>query len=283
MNVSLLGLGAGQIGDERLDDAQVGHLLNVALDVGIRLIDTAPSYGISEARIGRHLAHRRNEFVLSTKFGYGIDGVADWSGECITRGIERALQRLQTDHIDIAFLHSCELHVLQRGEVIDALERARQAGKIGCAGYSGENEALHFALASGRFQAIETSLNLCDQKGIDAVVPQARAAGIGVIAKRPVANTPWRYQERPTGHYVDEYWQRWHAMAVDPQGQDWHELALRFAAWHTGAHSCIVGTANVEHLRRNAAVVARGHLPGPSVQMLRDAFARHGAQWFGQV
>ena len=283
LNVSLLGLGAGQIGDERLDEAQVGHLLNVALDAGIRLIDTAPSYGISEARIGRHLAHRRGEFVLSTKFGYGIEGVVDWSGECIARGVDRALQRLQTDHIDMAFLHSCALHVLQRGDVIDALERARQAGKIGYAGYSGENGAVHFALASGRFQALETSLNLCDQKSIDEVVPQARAAGMVVIAKRPVANTPWRYRERPTGQYVDEYWQRWQAMAVDPQGQDWHELALRFAAWHTGAHSCIVGTASVEHLRRNADIVARGPLPGPWVQTLREAFARHGAQWIGQV
>ena len=271
------------MGDERLDESQVATMLNAALDAGIRLIDTAPSYGTSEQRIGRHLAHRRGEFVLATKFGYGIEGVADWTGECITRGIERALQRLQTEHIDIALLHSCELHVLQHGEVIEALERARQAGKVGVMGYSGENEALQFAVACGRFGAIETSLNLCDQRDIDDVVQQARAAGMGVIAKRPLANVPWLYGTRPQGMYVDTYWQRWKAMAVDPHGFEWQELALRFAAWHTGAHSCIVGTANLAHLLRNAQIAALGPLPQELVRSLREAFRRHGADWAGEV
>jgi len=72
--VSVLGLGAMQIGDPNLEEAEVASLLNAALDAGITLIDTAPSYGCSEERIGRHLASRREDFVLSTKLGYGIDG-----------------------------------------------------------------------------------------------------------------------------------------------------------------------------------------------------------------
>jgi aryl-alcohol dehydrogenase-like predicted oxidoreductase len=279
----LLGLGAGAIGDEGLTEQEVGRFLNATLDRGVRLIDTAPSYGISEQRIGRHLAHRRRDFVLCTKFGYGIEGVADWTGECITRGIERALQRLRTDHIDIALLHSCDVQALQRGDVVAALERARDAGKIGVMGYSGENDALRFALASGRFGALETSLNLCDQHDIDSLVPHARAAGIGVIAKRPLANTPWRYTQRPLGAYVDVYWQRFTQMALDAQGQDWQEIALRFAAWHCGAHACIVGTANTAHMQRNIDIVALGPLPAHGVSTLREAFARHGADWHGEV
>ena len=72
-----LGLGAAQMGDPALDDAEVGRMLNAAVDAGVNFFDTAPSYGISEARIGRHLGHRRAEVVLSTKLGYGVAGTPD--------------------------------------------------------------------------------------------------------------------------------------------------------------------------------------------------------------
>ena len=283
LHTSRLGLGAGSLGDEGLTDTYAAKLLHTALDLGVRLIDTAPSYGVSEDRIGRHLAARRQEFVLSTKVGYGIDGVPDWTSECIRRGIDRALQRLRTEHIDIVLLHSCDLQVLQRGEVIDALERAKLSGKIGVAGYSGENEGMRFALKCGSFGCLETSINVCDQKGLDDVVPSAQSAGIGVIAKRPVANAPWRFAQRPVGHYAEEYWHRWKTMDIDALGQDWQSLALRFAVWHTGAHSCIVGTASIEHLRQNAVIVAQGPLPASWVESARNAFKMHGEHWHGLV
>ena len=78
LSVSALGLGAGHIGDPELDEARVGVLLNSALDMGITLIDTARSYGLSEERIGRHIARRRPQFILSTKVGYGMSGHKDW-------------------------------------------------------------------------------------------------------------------------------------------------------------------------------------------------------------
>ena len=75
LDVPALGFGAMQVGDPRLPEAAAARLLNHALDLGLALVDTARSYGVSEERIGRHLAHRRDEFVLSTKVGYGVDGI----------------------------------------------------------------------------------------------------------------------------------------------------------------------------------------------------------------
>ena len=123
--VSILGLGAGQVGDASLDEAQAGELLNAALDLGVSLIDTARGYGLSEERIGRHIAHRRHEYLLSTKVGYGIPGHEDWTAGVIEAGVDRALELLRTDHIDIVHLHSCELPTLQAGEVVEALLRVR--------------------------------------------------------------------------------------------------------------------------------------------------------------
>ena len=67
-----LGLGAGPVGDGSLDEAGAGRLLHGALDLGLTFVDTAPGYGLSEERIGRHLYGRRFSFGLSTKLGDGI-------------------------------------------------------------------------------------------------------------------------------------------------------------------------------------------------------------------
>lgn len=77
--------------------------------------------------------------------------------------IERSLRRTQSERIDIFYLHSCPIDILQRGDLQDTLDKAVAAGKIGVAGYSGDNEPLAFAVESGRFGSIETSVNIADQ------------------------------------------------------------------------------------------------------------------------
>jgi aryl-alcohol dehydrogenase-like predicted oxidoreductase len=281
LTVPVLGFGAGHAGDPALDETEVGRLLHGALDLGVTLIDTARSYGLSEERIGRHLAGRRDEFVLSTKVGYGIPGYDDWTGPVIAAGVDAALGRLRTDRIDVVHLHSCPVAVLERGEVTAALQAAVAAGKVRVAAYSGDNAPLDWAVASGAFGSIETSVNLVDQRAIERTLPAAR--GLGVIAKRPAANAPWRFAERPAAEDVALYWERWHALGLDPGGYEWSELALRFAAYQDGVHCAIVGTSRLEHLRRNAEQVAKGPLPAATAAAIRDAFQVHGAAWEGQV
>ena len=283
LTVPVLGLGAGHVGDPALDETEVGRLLNGALDLGVTLIDTARSYGLSEERIGRHLAGRRDEFVLSTKVGYGIPGHDDWTGPVIAAGVDAALGRLRTDRIDIVHLHSCPLAVLERGEVTAALQAAVAAGKVRVAAYSGDNEPLDWAVASGAFGSIETSVNLVDQRALERALPAAAARGLGVIAKRPAANAPWRFAERPAAEDVALYWARWRALGLDPGGYEWSELALRFTDYQEGVHCAIVGTSRLEHLRQNVEQVAKGPLPAATAAALRAAFRTHSAGWEGQI
>ena len=282
MQVSLLGFGAGQIGDGRLEEGQVGRLLNEVLDLGITLIDTARGYGLSEERIGKHIAHRRGEYVLSTKVGYGVDGVADWTYDCVLAGVDRALRLIRTDHLDIAHLHSCPQETLERGEVIDALDRCVSDGKVRFAAYSGDNEPLDWALSSGRFRSLMCSVNAFDQRAIDRVVAPAAERRIGLIAKRPIGNAPWLYPSRPTGQYCEPYWLRMKAMGLD-FGADWAGTALRFAAFTPGVTSCLVGGKNNDHVRANVASIARGPLAPAVVSKIRAAFARHDDNWRGEV
>lgn len=281
LEVSALGLGAGQIGDARLDENAVGRLLNLAVDEGINLIDTARGYGLSEARIGKQLASRRDEVVLSTKVGYGIPGFEDWTAPCITAGIEAALRLLNTDRLDIVHLHSCPRATLERGEVIDALEAAKQAGKVRAIAYSGENEDLAYAIDCGRFDGFMASLNVCDQRILRTELP--RMAGRGFIAKRPSANHPWRFSERPVGDYCETYWERFQAMGLSAHGHAWGEIALRFSAWMAGVSSAIVGTANPDNLLQNIAWCKEGSLPDYWAGNLKAAFVSHDDGWTGQI
>ncbi|NUN69494.1 MAG: aldo/keto reductase [Bacteroidetes bacterium] len=278
----VLGFGAGLIGDGAMDENYAGYFLNQIVDRGVTFIDTARGYGLSEERVGRHLSWRRNDYILSTKVGYGIPGHQDWTYDCIIAGVHEALRRMRTDHIDIVHLHSCPLETLERGEVTDALERCVRDGKVRVAAYSGENEALQFAHASGRFGGLMSSVNIFDQRSISAVVTPAAKNGTGYIAKRPIGNAPWRFAQLPLGDYCEEYWKRMKAMQLD-FGDAWLPTALRFTAYTAGITSCIVGTTNLEHLQRNIDSVRLGPLPDTLVNSLRTAFAAHDHHWTGQI
>jgi aryl-alcohol dehydrogenase-like predicted oxidoreductase len=283
LTVSALGLGAGQIGDSRLSEDDVGHLLNAALDMGVRFIDTARSYGLSEERIGRHLAHRRGDFVLSTKGGYGVEGVPDWTYETIAKGVDRALARMQTDVIDVFFLHSCPKEMLEAGEVVRALSDAKKAGKIRATGYSGENDALDVAVDSGAFDVLECSVNVCDQRAVQGAI--ARGKELGFVAKRPIANAPWRFVDRPNGEYCEAYWLRLRAMGWDALrgAHEWPELMLRFAAFAPGVATAILGTTRLANLELAARAVELGPLDDETLTRVREAFRAHDQGWIGQV
>lgn len=279
LSVSALGFGAGQIGGEQ----DPGNILEEALDAGITLIDTARGYGLAEERIGKQISHRRQEYVLSTKIGYGVEGIPDWTPECITSGIERALKLMRTDVLDIVHLHSCPLDVLQNNGVIEPLLKAKEAGKIRVAAYSGENAELSWAVRSGHFGSFQTSVSISDQRSLNDNLPTAAANGAGVIAKRPVSNAPWLHATCPTGSYGEDYWRRWKAMEIDPQGLDWNEVFLRFTAYAPGVSACIVGTKSVNHVRKNIEIVKRGALPDALVDSIRQAFDRFGKDWAGLI
>jgi aryl-alcohol dehydrogenase-like predicted oxidoreductase len=281
--VSALGFGAGHIGGAGQDDQAIKRLLHQALDWGINLIDTARGYGQSEERIGRFLSGRRRQIILSTKVGYDEPGYTDWTGPIIGAGVAAALKRLRTDYLDIVHLHSCPRDVLERGEVVEALAGEVQAGRVRVAAYSGDNEALDWAIRSGRFGSVQCSLNIADQRVLHTALPEATARNLGVIAKRPLANAPWRFCARPVGDYAEVYWERLQHMDLAPPGMAWSELALRFAVFQPGVHSAIVGTARPDHLERNIEFANRGPLPAGTVDEIRAAFDRHDRNWTGQT
>lgn len=282
LKVSALGYGAGEIGDYSISEKEAEKALNKVLDLGITLIDTARGYFASEERIGKYISHRRNEFVLSTKVGYGIDGYQDWSYDIIIAGVDNALRLLRTDYIDIVHLHSCDLNTLKRGEVTEALNKTVEQGKVRVAAYSGENEELKFAVDSNSFGSIQTSISICDQSDLEGSIKTAKKKSMGVIAKRPIANAPWRFSERPYGEYCEEYWLRWKKMNIN-SNYDWLNTFLRFTIFSAGVDTAIVGTKNIDHLKNNIKILAEGPLPQNLYDQIRQSFNQNNDNWKGEI
>lgn len=279
LEVSPIGLGAGLIGGGHIKDEDAGRLLNEALDLGVRLIDTGPAYGLSEERIGRHLAHRRHEFALTTRCAPGGDSGTEWTPAAVTRSIDDALTRLRTDHLDLVLFPACPGFLIESGGLVEALDRAVQSGKVRVAGYSGSNADLDVALSRDELGVFELSINVFDQRGLETQVLPAAGRGKGILAKRPLANAPWLYEERPHNPLVEVYWDRMRAMGLQPEGMSWGEMAIRFVAHHPGVSSAIFGTANVMQLARQIEWIDKGPLPEELMGAIRAAFRRSDRGW----
>ncbi len=283
LTVSRLGLGCGGLGESRVGEAEAERLVLGALDAGVTFFDAARSYGLAEERLGRILGSRRDDVVVSTKGGYGVEGVEDWTPAVLTRGIEEACGRLQRDCIDVFHLHSCPVDVMCREGLLEALGRARDAGKIRVAAYSGDNEGLAWAVASGAFASVQCSVSVFDQHALRDAVPRAAARGMGVVAKRPLGNAPWRFAERPAGQDAEVTWERMQALALDTAGMEWGELAVRFAAFAPGVSCAVVGTTSLGHLRDAAAHVAKGALGDDVKARIAGRYEAVGLGWEGRV
>ncbi|HVK06519.1 MAG TPA: aldo/keto reductase [Armatimonadaceae bacterium] len=296
LRVSALGFGAAPIGLLGTEQDRAAGVLNLLLDSGVNLIDTAASYAGSEEAIGQAVGHRRGEYVLVSKCGRASDDLPgeDWSPKLIAATVERALRRLRTDHLDVLLLHSAPIDVLEAGEALGALAAARDEGKIRFAGVSGDNEAAAYAATLPDVAVVETSVNVCDQANVASVLPVARTHDVGVLAKRPVANAAWRAPEEQQGFYQNysrPYHERFAKMGLTTPAAlglgelGWHEAALRFTLALPGIHCAIVGTTNPDNARSNVAAANAGPLPEDAVRRLRDAFARardaSGADWPG--
>jgi aryl-alcohol dehydrogenase-like predicted oxidoreductase len=285
--VSRLGVGLAEIGFQLslADEAEAANVLNTALDAGINFLDTAACYGISEELIGRTVAHRRQEYILATKCGHvagGYDG-KEWTARTVIDSIDRSLVRLQTDYLDLVQLHSCDVDVLERGEVTQALQDARQAGKTRAVGYSGDNEAAAWAIDSGVFDTLQTSFNLVDQRARTRLFGKAKTQGMGIITKRPIANGAWGASKSPS-EYADEYFARAQKMmALGPLPTEIAHrilLALGFTFAHEQVDVIIIGTRNPDHMKSNIAWVNSSLPIDPAlVEDLHRRFEEIGQNW----
>ena len=244
LQVSPLGLGTVKFGRNQgvkypqpftlPSDREALALLELAWDLGINLLDTAPAYGESEERLGRLLRQCRRDWVIVTKVGEEFhQGVSsfDFSAAATRASIERSLRRLGVEALDVVLIHSSgdDLALLEQEAVLPTLRNLQQAGLIRAVGMSSKTVA-------GGLRAVEccdvvmVTYNRSHREELP-VIRAAHVIGKGVLIKKGLLS----------GHL--------HPLAnADPV-----RASMELIYAEPGVSSVVVGTLNPAHLRVNVS------------------------------
>ena len=189
--VSILGLGGWHLGVPKTD-ADAVRLVHEAIDAGVNFLDNAWDYndGVSEQRMGKAIADRRDRVFLMTKMcTHGRDG------RTAMKQLEESLRRLRTDHLDLWQIHEVAFddeprRHFARGGAVEALDRARQQGKVRFVGFTGHKDpALHLEMLAHDYawDSCQLPLNCFDasfRSFEQRVLPELVRRGIGPIGMK---------------------------------------------------------------------------------------------------
>ena len=295
-DVSVIGLGAWQLGADwgtvTEDDAHA--TLTAAVDAGVTFIDTADVYGDgrSEQIIGSFIKDRPGLFV-ATKMGRRMaQEVANYSLDNFRAWNDRSRANFGVDTLDLVQLHCPPTPVFSMDATYDALDLMVQEKRISAYGVSVETaeEALA-AIARPNTASVQIILNALRRKPLERVLPAAREAGVGIIARVPLASglLSGRYDENTTFAADDHrnYNRKGEAFDVGEtfsgvdyatgleavarlrplvrEGETMAQFALRWVIDQPGVTVVIPGARNPEQARANAAVAGLPPLT-PEVQ-----------------
>ena len=179
------------------DETESIATIHRARELGVNLLDTADLYGplLNERLVGKAIAGQRAQYLIATKFGYEIDGAGQLSPtfaingrpEYIRMAVDRSLQSLGTDYIDLYYMHRPDPNVPIE-ESVGAMAELVRAGKVRYLGLSEvPAEAIRRAHAVHPITAIQTEYSLFD-RGVEAdgVLHTTRELGIGFVGYSPL-------------------------------------------------------------------------------------------------
>lgn len=308
-NVSVVGLGTWQLGADwgDVDPEQAQAVLAASVEAGVTFFDTADVYGDgrSEQAIGKFLAENPGlDITVATKMGrraeqrpenYNLANFREW--------VDRSRKNLGTDSLDLVQLHCPPTPVYSSTEVYDALDTLVSEGAIRNYGVSVErtDEALE-AIRHGGTASVQIILNAFRLKPLDEVLPAAKAAGVGIIARVPLASglLTGKYTKdtafaeddhrnyNRTGSAFDvgetfsgvDYELGLKAVAefeqLVPKGASMAQAAIAWVAAQDGVTTVIPGARSVEQAQANAAAssVAPGAGFDDGVRWIYDHYFR---------
>ena len=254
LSVSRLGVGTAAFGLDRygiltpgegnVDRADAIANIHRAVEGGVNLFDTAPAYGCSEEWLGTALAEHKH-CMIATKVPIppgmvSQPGLTRW----VNQSLDESLRRLGREVLDVVQIHNATVNVLQRGDLVSCLERACEAGKLRHIGASvyGEEAALA-AIATGKIRVLQVALSVLDQRMRDRVIPEATAAGVGVLTRSALLKGTLTNRARWLPESLEPLSQA-SARVVRELGTSWEALpamALRFCLSVDGVHCVLSG------------------------------------------
>ena len=273
LRASRLGVGTAAFGLDRYGIAAPGEgnvdpaegIANIhrAAEGGVNFFDTAPAYGRSEELLGKALAdHKDCSVATKVPIPENSDGISQSElMDHVNKSLAESLRRLQREVLDVVQIHNATVRVLQQGNMVSCLERAREDGKLRYIGASvyGEEAALA-TICTGKIQILQIALSLLDQRMRDKVIPKARTAGLGVLTRSALLKGALtkRAQWLPPGLLpLSQASER----AVRELSGCWESLprmALRFCLSVEGVHCVLSGVRNSGEVNDCLAACAEG-------------------------
>lgn len=304
---SVIGLGTWQLGADWGDvaEADAFAVLDAALEAGVTFFDTADVYGDgrSEQLIGRFLRNRPDADVfVATKMGrraeqrlenYSLDNFRAWN--------DRSRANLGVDTLDLVQLHCPPTSVYSSDAVFDALDTLVAEKRTAAYAVSVETCAQALtAIARPGVASVQIILNPFRLKPLEEVLPAAREAGVGIVARVPLASglLSGKYTKDTVFAADDHRTYNRHGEAFDqgetfsgidyetglaaavefsglaPEGATPAQTALRWILQQPGVSSVIPGARSVEQARANAAAAALPPLSGATLDAVRDLYDR---------
>lgn len=303
--VSVVGLGTWQLGADwgQVDDRQADATLEAAVDAGITFFDTADVYGDGRSeRLNGALLARHPRLFVATKMGRrGEQTLANYSVENFDAWNQRSRENLGVKRLALVQLHCPPDEVYTSDAVFDALDAMVGDGRIAAYGVSVESCAQALAaIARPGVATVQIILNCFRLKPLEAVLPAAAAAGVGIIARVPLASgmLSGRY-DRDTKFAPDDHRnfnREGRAFDVgetfsgvpyelglqaveelkrllDP-GMTLAQFALRWVIDQPGVSTVIPGARNPEQVRANAGVAALPALRTDQISGVADVYDR---------
>lgn len=280
VRVSVIGLGTNRFGYEHMPQPEVDRVIAAAADLGINFLDSADVYqgGRSEETLGNALKGRREQFVVGTKFFNRTgQGTNDWGASRyhLFNAVEASLRRLQTDRIDLYYVHNFDektpIPEMLRG--LDDLVRAGKVRYIGASNFAAWQIARSNALADIHgwtpFAASQVHYHLLERGAEREMLGFCRSQGVGLIPYFPLAGgfLTGKYhkgQPAPAGsrgesnQYVQQYMtdanyaliERLSALA-EQQGHTLGDLAHAWLLSHPEVSSVISGATRLDQVQQN--------------------------------
>ena len=282
--VSVVGLGCNNFGS-RLDLEQTRAVVDAALDAGVTLLDTADTYGDgdSERFLGDVLQGRRDRVIVATKFGGRMEGRGGGSRDHIRKAIDRSMQRLRTDYVDVYQYHVPD-GVTPFGETFGALDELVREGKVRHVGHSNLSAAQveevdRLALERGwaRPVSAQNQYSLLRREAEAELLPACERLGLGVLPYFPLASglLTGKYRRnaaRPEGTrlserhevFTEETFDRLEALEryAEERGVTMLQVAVAGLLSQPAVSSVIAGATKPEQVRANVA--AAGWEPTPA-------------------
>jgi aryl-alcohol dehydrogenase-like predicted oxidoreductase len=306
--VSVVGLGTWQLGADwgAVDERAALGILAAAADSGVTLFDTADVYGDgrSERLIGEFLRQpgRAGNIMVATKMGRrGPQSPTEFTLDNFRAWTDRSRANLGVETLDLVQLHCPPTPVFGSEPVYDALDTLVAEKRIAAYGVSVEtcDEALT-AIARPNVASVQIILNALRRKPIERVLPAAAAAGVGIIARVPLASglLSGRFGRDTTFAADDHRNYNRHGEAFDvgetfsgvdyatgvdaarefgelaPQGTTPAQLALRWVIQQPGVTSVIPGATTVGQARANSAAADLPALPAATLAAIEGIYDR---------